>query len=191
MTARYIVGGWAACWGIVFSYWMLAALRAKRNAQPHRDWARLGVRVAALVVALAVLRFGGPRPDAAAPAWLPAGPAAGALGAGFTALGLAFAAWARVHLGRNWGMPMAVKQNPELVGSGPYAYVRHPIYTGLLVALLASTLVIGYWFLGLALISGIYMVFSARREERTLLGQFPEPYAAYMQRTKMLVPFVF
>jgi protein-S-isoprenylcysteine O-methyltransferase Ste14 len=57
------------------------------------------------------------------------------------ATGIALAIWARVHLGRNWGMPMTQKAEPELVTSGPYRFVRHPIYSGLLAWLLGTALV--------------------------------------------------
>ena len=106
-------------------------------------------------------------------------------------LGIGLAVWARVHLDRNWGMPMSRKQNPELVTTGPYAFVRHPIYTGIILAMFGS--MIGespFWVLPLIL-SGTYFVFSARREEAFMDAQFPERYRAYMKRTKMLLPFVF
>jgi protein-S-isoprenylcysteine O-methyltransferase Ste14 len=61
-----------------------------------------------------------------------------AIGALVFACGIALAVWARLHLGRNWGMPMTQRAEPELVTSGPYRFVRHPIYTGLLTALLGT-----------------------------------------------------
>jgi len=66
----------------------------------------------------------------------------GGVGVALCALGIGLAIWARTYLGRNWGMPMSRKENPELVTSGPYAYVRHPIYTGLLIAMLGSVTVL-------------------------------------------------
>ncbi len=187
--SRYVIGAWSVSWLLLFAYWLIAAAGAKRNVHRRRHWPTLGLRLAMLVFVVAAVRFGGGGPGARAE--LPGGPAVGALGAGLKALGLAFAAWARAHLGSNWGMPMSVKRDPALVSDGPYAFVRHPIYTGLLLAMLASALVVGIWFLPMALMTAAYMVYSARREERTLLGQFPEPYAAYMRRTKMLIPFLY
>jgi protein-S-isoprenylcysteine O-methyltransferase Ste14 len=87
-------------------------------------------------------------------------------------------------------MPRAIKENPELVTSGPYRYVRHPIYTGVLLALLGSTLVAGPWWLIVFVIACIYFFYSAKQEEKRMLAAFPDTYPAYMQRTKMLVPFV-
>src|SRR5271170_685252 len=63
-------------------------------------------------------------------------------------IGLLVAVWARINLGKNWGMPMTKKQNPELVTSGPYAHIRHPIYTGMLLMALASFFVVNiYWLI--------------------------------------------
>jgi protein-S-isoprenylcysteine O-methyltransferase Ste14 len=106
------------------------------------------------------------------------------------ALGVALAIWARVYLGSNWGMPMALKERPELVTSGPYAFVRHPIYTGIILAILgtavAETIL---WLIPLA-VGSAYLVYSARSEERLMEQKFPEQYPAYQKRTKMLLPFL-
>ena len=69
------------------------------------------------------------------------------LGVGLCVLGFGFAFWARGYLGRNWGMPMSLRQGHELVTTGPYTYVRHPIYTGLMLAMIGSALVVGLWWL--------------------------------------------
>jgi len=105
-------------------------------------------------------------------------------------LGIGLAVVARAYLGRNWGMPMSRKENPELVTSGPYAFVRHPIYGGLLLAMLGSVLGQSVLWLLPLIVYGPYFIFSARREESLLTGQFAERYRLYMSRTKMLVPFV-
>ena len=86
---------------------------------------------------------------------------------------------------------MSRKENPQLVTSGPYEYVRHPIYAGFLLAMLGST--IGdnlFWAIAL-IVFGIYFVYSARREERLMVEEWPEQYPAYMKRTKMFLPFIF
>ncbi|HEY6325210.1 MAG TPA: isoprenylcysteine carboxylmethyltransferase family protein [Candidatus Cybelea sp.] len=123
--------------------------------------------------------------------WLvTADPRLGIAGVILCALGVAIAIWARVYLGRNWGPPMSRKEAPELVTSGPYAYVRHPIYTGILLAMIGSALAESVlWLIPLAA-SGAYFIYAARTEERTLEREFPGQYPAYRRRTKMLVPFV-
>lgn len=103
--------------------------------------------------------------------------------------GLLFATWARIVLGRNWGMPMSRHEDPELVTSGPYHYVRHPIYTGLIVMWIGTVLVFPVATpVGLVII--IYSVISAWREEHDMEQQFPEAYPEYRKRSKMLLPFL-
>ncbi len=104
--------------------------------------------------------------------------------------GLGFAVWARRHIGRNWGMPMTEKATPELVTSGPYRLVRHPIYSGILIAAIGTALALGRTFLIAAAIATIYFLYSATVEERYLTKQFPDTYPGYKGTTKMLVPFV-
>jgi protein-S-isoprenylcysteine O-methyltransferase Ste14 len=104
--------------------------------------------------------------------------------------GLALAVWARVHLGRNWGMPMTQKKEPELVTSGPYRLVRHPIYSGMLLAVLGTALATSvYWLLAFVVMC-VYFFYSARVEEGMLIRSFPCTYPGYRARTKMLIPFV-
>jgi protein-S-isoprenylcysteine O-methyltransferase Ste14 len=103
--------------------------------------------------------------------------------------GLAFAIWARVTLGRSWGMPMAQHESPELVTSGPYSLVRHPIYTALAAMLIGTSLVFPVAVVPCSL-TIVYMVFAARREERDMEQRFPGVYSDYMRRSKFIVPFL-
>jgi protein-S-isoprenylcysteine O-methyltransferase Ste14 len=106
-------------------------------------------------------------------------------------MGIAFAIWARVHLGTNWGRPMSMRQEHDLITSGPYRYVRHPIYSGIGLAMFGSALAGGYIYLIFFFISSIYFIISAKTEEQLMLKQFPNQYPGYMQRSKMFVPFIF
>ena len=112
------------------------------------------------------------------------------VGIALMACGFGFAIWARIHLGRNWGMPMTVKEEPELVTSGPYRLVRHPIYTGLLTAVVGTALAVNLFALVAGAALGVFFVYSATVEERNLGAAFPRVYQAYRARTKMLIPFV-
>lgn len=112
------------------------------------------------------------------------------IGAVLAVLGVAFAVWARINIGSNWsGMP-AVKEDHELVTTGPYAYVRHPIYTGMLLAALGTGLT-GVIFGVLVFIFAL-IIFNWRIsvEERLMLQVFPDKYPVYKERTKRLIPFV-
>ncbi|HEV3053300.1 MAG TPA: isoprenylcysteine carboxylmethyltransferase family protein, partial [Solirubrobacteraceae bacterium] len=116
--------------------------------------------------------------------------AVGVVGAALFASGLAIAIWARVYLGSNWGMPMTQRAEPELVTSGPYRFVRHPIYSGLLLAILGTALATSLVGLVAVVVLGAYFYFSGSVEERNLTATFPTAYPEYQRRTKMLIPFV-
>jgi protein-S-isoprenylcysteine O-methyltransferase Ste14 len=179
-------------WLVLFVYWAIAATRTKRNVG-RRSWStQIGLRFVIVVVVVLTLRVPVVR-QALRHAQQHAATSAltGALGVACCALGIGIAIWARVHLGRNWGMPMSRKQDPELVTTGPYAFVRHPIYTGIILMMLGSAIAASpFWVVPLILF-GAYFVFSARREEAFMVAQFKEQYRDYMKRTKMLLPFVY
>jgi protein-S-isoprenylcysteine O-methyltransferase Ste14 len=106
-----------------------------------------------------------------------------------TAIGLLFTVWARIHLGRNWSGTVTIKQDHELIVSGPYAIVRHPIYTGLLVALIGTATARGEWRGLLAvLIAGAALWRKLGLEERWMTERFGQQYEAYSRRVPALVP---
>jgi protein-S-isoprenylcysteine O-methyltransferase Ste14 len=108
-----------------------------------------------------------------------------------TVVGVVWAIWARLALGRNWsGNPM-LKQDHELVVGGPYAITRHPIYSGLILAFLGSGLALCEYrsLLGLALLLGAILI-KIRQEERLMIEAFPVQYPDYRRRVKALVPFL-
>ena len=95
-----------------------------------------------------------------------------------------------MHLGRNWGIPMTQKDEPELVTSGPYHLVRHPIYSGILVAGVGTAVALSWlWLIAVAL-AGLYFIYSAKVEEHYLTERVPDAYPAYKRSTKMLVPLI-
>ena len=189
------VYGWLilALWLILVVYWVVSARAAKRSVGSRWLWwreiaIRLGIfALVMLAVRVAVVRHALPDERLYA---LSTSPLMGLVGFVICGLGIGLAVVARAYLGRNWGMPMSRKENPELVTSGPYAFVRHPIYGGLLLAMLGSVLGQSVLWLLPLIVYGPYFIFSARREESLLTGQFAERYRLYMSRTKMLVPFV-
>jgi protein-S-isoprenylcysteine O-methyltransferase Ste14 len=171
----------AVIWGVFWVGWVLAAFTATRGVRSRR------ARIPGLAIVIAVIvlrRFGANNGTIhSVPVQI--------LGLVLIAVGLGLAVWARVYLGRNWGMPMTEKAQPELVTSGPYRFVRHPIYSGLLVAMLGSALAATlYWLIILVGLGG-YFVYSARVEEGLMTRSFPEAYPAYRARSKMLLPFIF
>jgi protein-S-isoprenylcysteine O-methyltransferase Ste14 len=114
------------------------------------------------------------------------------LGCALTFLGLAFAIWARIHLGKNWSAIVTVKENHQLIRSGPYQYARHPIYTGFVFAFLGTVLTVGKVNGIIALI--IFVVTYIRKlrtEELVLWKEFGEQYTKYKSEVKALIPFIY
>lgn len=182
----------AALWLLFILFWAVMAPGAKKNLGRGRWWRGAWLRALIILAAVLILRQPFLRPliwSAHAYVYITS-PLAGALGVLLCACGVGLAIWARLYLGRNWGMPMSRKENPELITGGPYAYVRHPIYTGVMLGMLGSAIAESIlWLFALAL-SAAYFIYSARDEEKLMLEQFPDQYRAYMQRTKMLLPFI-
>ena len=171
--------GWAAFW----LYWLVAAFSMKRG---HVQWRRQArIRLLLLVVVVVLSRAGAFRGHG-----VHTDPWREGLGLVLFAAGLAFAIWARVNIGRNWGGPMTRKEEPELVTSGPYRLVRHPIYSGILTAGIGTAIGLSWWWLVVVGLAGTYFIYSATVEERYMTEQFPDSYPAYMRSTKMLVPFI-
>ena len=105
--------------------------------------------------------------------------------------GLTFAVWARVHLGRNWSTTVTLKQDHELIRTGPYGVVRHPIYTGLLLALLGTAVAIGEWRGLMAFVSfTLGLLIKIKAEERFMNETFGERYARYRCVVPALIPFI-
>jgi len=182
MTAVEIV--FVVGWGAFSLYWLIAAFSMKRG---HLAWSReLRIRVVVFAVVVVLVRLGVFRHHR-----LNSDPWLTAIGLVLFVVGLGFAVWARVHIGRNWGTPMTQKDEPELVTSGPYHFVRHPIYSGVLLAGVGTALALSWLWLVAVGLAGIYFIYSATVEERYLTRQFPDSYPAYKRSTKMLVPLVF
>jgi protein-S-isoprenylcysteine O-methyltransferase Ste14 len=169
-------------WGVFWVYWLASAFGVKSGRGSLRRIPLTGVTALAVVLVVRVFRGG---------SLAVSSPVLGVIGAVVFASGIAVAIWARVHLGRNWGMPMTQKSEPELVTSGPYRVVRHPIYSGLLGGLIGTALVTNLIALIVAAVLGGYFTYCAAVEEKNLTAAFPTAYPAYQANTKMLIPFVF
>jgi protein-S-isoprenylcysteine O-methyltransferase Ste14 len=172
--------GWAAFW----LYWFAAAFSIKRGRIPWSSHLRIRAVLVVIVILLVrarVFRGHGVNTD----------PWRAAVGLLLFAAGLAFAVWARVHIGRNWGGPMTQKDEPELVTTGPYHLVRHPIYSGILTAAVGTAVALSWTWLIAVGLAGVYFIYSATVEERYLSERLPNTYPAYKRTTKMLVPFIF
>jgi protein-S-isoprenylcysteine O-methyltransferase Ste14 len=171
-------------------YWWLSA----RNVKPNRSRETLGAELRHRgPLILAALFLAAPRwlPRALTRRFLPIGWFFPVLGVVLLAAGLGFTVWARRHLGRNWSASVVVKEGHALVRSGPYRYVRHPIYSGILLAFVGMVMTIGEWrgLVALALV-GLAFAVKSRAEEARMRETFPE-YAEYARGTASILPYVY
>lgn len=175
------------CWLAFFAVWAIAAMTLGGGGNRRNSPMEFGGQLLFIVAIFLWLRYGGRVP--VQPSGVPANEVAATVGAVLCIVGTAFASWARVVLGRNWGMPMTHHEAPELVTSGPYSYVRHPIYTGLSAMWIGTALVYPL-AVPASVVLIAYSLFSAIREERDMEQRFPEEYSEYKKHSKMLVPFL-
>jgi protein-S-isoprenylcysteine O-methyltransferase Ste14 len=174
-----IFAGWVAFW----IYWLAASIGVKAG---QTRWTRFaGIRVGIILVVLLLLRV-----RAAKGHTITSNPWLQGIGLALFFLGLALAIWARVYLGRNWGMPMSQKADPELVTTGPYHSIRHPIYSGIILAMIGTAIAVSLYWLVAVILLGAYFLYSAIVEERSMARLFPDSYPEYKRSTKMLIPFI-
>ena len=177
-------------WIVFFVYWQIKAANTKTTQRLEPASSRI-LRIFIFLVAITMLST-----TRIPLAWLyrqlwPQSILLFWLGAAVTVAGLLFAVWARVHLGRNWSRSVTIKQGHELITTGPYALVRHPIYTGILTGFLGMAIAISQvrGFLVLALIFLAFWM-KLRMEEEWMRSQFGETYAVYAHETAALVPYL-
>jgi protein-S-isoprenylcysteine O-methyltransferase Ste14 len=170
-------------------YWVIAALGAKTTRRRESLGSRLS-HVVPLLVGVALIVWPRVPWEWLSLPLLPHRLLTYAAGLVLVMLGLAFTVWARLHLGRNWSGTVTLKEGHELIRSGPYAYVRHPIYTGLLVALLGSAVACGELraMIGLSVVAGAF-IRKLRIEERLMREIFPGQYQRYCAEVPALIPF--
>lgn len=197
MAADTIV---SIAWIVIILYWIVSAFGVKKNVQRSGSWAKsFWIRILLIIAVLWLFQLTGwwktTRGNGIYPGGAGLVPAAGSwlimLGVVLVLAGIAFAIWARVHLGRNWSGTPSIKKDHELVTSGPYRFVRHPIYTGMITALLGTAFVDGIVWLVAFIIFGIVFIMRIPVEERFMTQLFPDQYPEYKKRTKALVPFVY
>jgi protein-S-isoprenylcysteine O-methyltransferase Ste14 len=187
MPAKMIIN---ICWGLFLLVWVVAALFTKRTI--YRQGTSERFRYMIPIVVGWFLLFRGQRLPA--PLNLRVIPQTDELltaAAILCVVGVAICLWARAVLGRNWSGIVTLKEEHELVLRGPYRFVRHPIYTGLLTMLTGTAIYQGH----LGGIIGMGLVFVSLwikliGEEGLMLKQFPDQYPEYQLRVNRLIPFI-
>jgi len=174
----------SACWILFTGIWLLAAFWTKRSVYRESTWQRIRYVIPILVGGF-LLTKGRRLSDPLSHRVIPHVEALAWTGVVLCVAGLAFCIWARFTLGRNWSGVVTLKGGHELITSGPYALVRHPIYTGLLTMFVATVIVLGH-VAGIIAAPLVFLSFwiKLRHEEKVMLKQFPNEYADYQQRVK-------
>jgi protein-S-isoprenylcysteine O-methyltransferase Ste14 len=178
-------------WGAWALYWVVSAAAGTRATVRRESLVkRLGYVVALIIGGVLIGAHRAPWAGWLAMRLWPHAALPPRIGLALVAAGLAFAVWARAHLGRNWSGIVAVKEGHELIRTGPYALVRHPIYTGVITAALGTAVISATVraALGLGIIVASLVV-KSRIEERFMGETFGDRYARYREEVPALIPF--
>lgn len=180
LTGQFIL----LCWAVFIIYWIIASFGVKRTVEKQTGWWRILVLLIAMAIAFFMINH-----DAILWSYTLM---IGIIADIVTLIGLIIMLWARTVLGGNWSTSTVLKWNHELMQRGPYRYVRHPIYSGLLLMVLGAAIFYGraIFFVAFA-VSFITSRLRAREEEKLLTRHFPEEYPNYKARVKAFIPFVF
>jgi protein-S-isoprenylcysteine O-methyltransferase Ste14 len=177
-------------WEAFVVVWVIWALRAKKTLESESFASRLSYGV--LLVAGFYMLFSGhvltgwwkqhPWPESATLEWV---------GAAVTAAGIGIAVWARMMLGANWSGTITVKVGHELIRRGPYRLVRHPIYTGLVLAAIGTAIARDRWC-GLVAVLVMWLGYTMKRlkEEKYMRATFGAQYEEYCRHSGAILPFV-
>jgi protein-S-isoprenylcysteine O-methyltransferase Ste14 len=178
--------GWI--WAVFGVYWIAAARRGKAEQTRELSWYRL-LRILLLAITFALLFSPWARVGPLGSRFLPRLPVVTYTGFALALAGMGVAVWARIHLGQYWSDKVVLKVDHQLISSGPYARMRHPIYSGVLLGVGSTALVVGEWrgVLAFFLLLTNYAV-KAKREEKILAGAFAEDFPDHKRRAGFLLP---
>ena len=177
-----------AAWAVFGCYWFVQGVRAKRAASKEPLSDRL-VHIAMMAAAAYLIAANDPRLGRLNERFLPDAPWMAGFGVALTLAGVGFAIWARYHIGQYWSARVSIVAEHRLIRTGPYAHIRHPIYTGILLGLAGTALVVGEYraLVGLAL--ALYgLARKAQKEEAFLAAQFGPEFEEYRRHTGFCLP---
>lgn len=175
-------------WLILFAVWMVLMFTNKRTSERDRPASQIWYRASTLLSYLLMFTpwfwIGVLGRD-----WIARGHLEEDAGAVLTVIGVAIAIWARLSIGRNWSGVVTVKEEHQLVRVGPYAWVRHPIYTGLITAMIGTAFINRRWAGVIAvLLMAAGFVFKSRIEERYMVRTFGSDYKEYRAHSGAFLP---
>ena len=175
-------------WAALGLYWVVSAKLHSRTRSGEPQKYRI-LRLTILGATFVLLLSNWLHLGILAKRFVPDNTATRTVGVAITTLGLLLATWARLHLGENWSDRVETRVGHELIRTGPYAYLRHPIYSGVLLGVAGSAIAIGEWrcVLAFALLATSYVI-KARKEERLLADTFGAPFHHHQRQTGFLLP---
>jgi protein-S-isoprenylcysteine O-methyltransferase Ste14 len=175
-------------WLVFLAYWLAARFRVNRM-QRREPGPTLVLRILIMVGAYWLLFQQDPRLGILNRRFIPLDDRIVLIGVLLTWSGVAFAIWARYHLGKFWSATVALREGHQLIRSGPYAYIRHPIYTGMLTAVLGTTLAVGrYRALVAFVLILLAFIAKSRQEEKLLDAQFGAAFQEHQRHTGFFLP---
>jgi protein-S-isoprenylcysteine O-methyltransferase Ste14 len=176
-------------WIVFIVVWAVLSLTVKRTVRAPPGWR--GIHLVVTFFGYVVLFATDYRLGPLDAYWTHATLAPFVIGFALTVTGITFAIWARLYIGRNWSSSITIKQDHQLIQTGPYSLVRHPIYSGIILASLGTALALRQvrGLIALPIIVAA-LWYKARIEERLMLEHFGPEYECYRRETKALVPFV-
>ena len=192
MNALHFFHEWLfpVAWWSFGIYWAVSALWAKKTKVAESPLPRI-LHLLIGTFAILILAFHNYFPDSVDRQLWPRNEFTFWLGAVVMLAGLGFVVWARIHLGKFWSGAITLKEGHRLIRSGPYQFVRNPIYTGILAGIAGTAIALGK-ISGLVALAILYVVYAwkIRREEKLLAGEFGEEFAAYRREVSALMPFL-
>lgn len=177
-----------AAWGVLLAVWLIFMFTNKRTSERDRPasqvWYRSSTVLSYLLMFTSVFWVG-----VLGEQWIARGPVEESVGATLTGIGTGLAIWARLSIGRNWSGVVTVKEEHQLVRIGPYAWIRHPIYTGLITAMIGTAFINRHWAgIVAVLMMTAGFVFKSRIEERYMIRTFGSQYEEYRAHSGAFLP---
>lgn len=179
-------------WAIFILYWLVSAFFVKQSAT-KRNWrAEIIWRLVLIVIVIIFVKFDRLGAISFFSFLLRSFFGYVIAGSVLTVLGLTMALWARIFLGRNWSGYTTYKKEYELITTGPYKFLRHPIYSGMILMLIGTFLYYGTLIvLVIFAIASVTIAWRIGKEEKIMTGLFGKKYIDYMKRTKRLIPWIY
>ncbi len=180
------------CWVIFILYWLVSAFFVKQSATKYNWRVQVIWRVMLMVLVIIFVKFDRADANSFFTFLFQSFFSYELSGTVLSVLGLIIAIWARVSLGRNWSSYTTYKKEHELIITGPYRFLRHPIYSGMILMIVGAFLYYGKLIILVILaIAAIVIAWRIGREEKTMIKLFGKKYTDYMKRTKRLIHWIY